>query len=154
MRKLVGFSVLAVALLLSVPLFAHHGFAGRYDEVNPITLTGTVLELQFVNPHSIIVFEAKAEKTGNVERWQAELGGASVLHRNDGWTKDTLKPGDKITITGPRAKNGAPDMNLSHESRIVMTDTGKEIHNTLGNGSRRAPGGTAGQQGQPGQQAY
>ena len=125
--------VICAALTLtmsSAPAFAHHGFAGRYDEDNPITIQATVVELQFTNPHSVIVFDAK-DASGKTERWQAELGGASMLHRNDGWTKDTLKPGDKITITGPRAKNGAPDMNLSHESRIVMTDSGKEIFSLI-----------------------
>jgi hypothetical protein len=117
-------------IFLSAPVYAHHGFAGRYDEDNPATVSGTVLELQFENPHSFIIFEAK-DASGKTERWSAELGGASNMHRVDGWTKDTLKPGDKITVTGPRAKNGAPDMNLSHQSRIVMTDTGKEIHNSM-----------------------
>jgi hypothetical protein len=123
--------IAAVALIsVSAPVYAHHGFAGRYDEDNPATVSGTVLELQFENPHSFIIFEAK-DANGKTERWSAELGGASNMHRVDGWTKDTLKPGDKITVTGPRAKNGAPDMNLSHQSRIVMTDTGKEIHNSM-----------------------
>ena len=131
-KRLASFFVSLAALLVvsSAPAFAHHGFAGRYDEENPITVQGTVVELQFTNPHSVIVFDVK-EASGKTERWQAELGGASMLHRNDGWSKDTLKPGDKITITGPRAKNGAPDMNLSHESKITMTDTGKVIHNSV-----------------------
>jgi hypothetical protein len=86
-----------------------------------------------MNPHSMITFDVK-DDSGKVERWEAELGAAGQLHRADGWDKDTLKPGDRVTISGPRAKNGADDMNLSHQSRIVMTDTGKEIHN-----SYRAP---------------
>ena len=83
---------------------AHHGFAGRYDEEHPITITGTVVELQFVNPHSQIIFETKGPK-GEVQRWHAELGGANAMHR-EGWTKTTLKAGDEITILGPAAKNG------------------------------------------------
>jgi hypothetical protein len=131
MAKITYALIAAVALIfLSAPVYAHHGFAGRYDEDNPATVTGTVLELQFENPHSFIIFETK-DANGKTERWSAELGGASNMHRVDGWTKDTLKPGDKITVIGPRAKNGAPDMNLSHQSRIVMTDTGKEIHNSM-----------------------
>ena len=88
------------------------------------------MEFQFTNPHSVIVFDAKGA-SGKVERWQAELGGASALQRADGWTKNTLKFGDKLTIIGPRAKNGAPDMNLSHESKIIMADSGKVIHNSI-----------------------
>jgi hypothetical protein len=116
--------------LTSATAFAHHGFAGRYDEEHPITVQATVVELQFTNPHSVIVFDAK-DASGKTERWQAELGGASALRRADGWTKDTLKAGDKLTIIGPAARNGAPDMNLSHESKITMTDTGKVIHNSI-----------------------
>ena len=125
--------VLGVTLTLalsSVPAFAHHGFAGRYDEANPVTVQATVVEFQFTNPHSVIVFDAK-DKSGKTERWQAELGGAAALRRVDGWTQTTLKVGDQLTIIGPQAKNGAPDMNLSHESKITMTATGKVIHNSI-----------------------
>src|ERR1700691_4134369 len=99
-------SLLACSSLLlgSSPGFAHHGFAGRYDEANPVTVTGTVVEFQFMNPHSQIIFDATDEE-GAVQRWQAELGSAGQLHRAEGWDKATLKPGDRITISGPRAKN-------------------------------------------------
>lgn len=129
--KLFAVLVLAFGLfVVSQPVLAHHGFAGRYDEEHPITVTGTVVELQFMNPHSWIVFEVKDAK-GTAVRWQAELAAASGMHRNDGWTKDTLKPGDKVTITGPQNKNGLGDMNLSHESKIVMADSGKVIHDSI-----------------------
>lgn len=130
-RKVLASFILVVGLLAAAgPAMAHHGFAGRYDEENPFTVQGTVLEFQFTNPHSAIIFEVK-DKSGNTQRWQAELAGANALRRADGWTRDTLKPGDKITIIGPRNKNGSNDMNLSHESKITMTDTGKEIHNSF-----------------------
>jgi len=116
--------------VVSAPVLAHHGFAGRYDEEHPFTVQGTVLEFDFENPHSSIIFEVK-DKSGAVQRWHAELGGANALRRADGWDRDSLKPGDKITIIGPRNKNGSNDMNLSHESKIIMTDTGKEIHNSF-----------------------
>jgi hypothetical protein len=115
---------------ISVPVLAHHGFAGRYDEEHPYTVSGTVLEFELENPHSSITFEAKDEK-GVMQRWHAELGGANALRRADGWDRDTLKPGDKITVVGPRNKNGSPDMNLSHESKITLTDSGKVIHNSF-----------------------
>jgi len=130
-RSLASFLLPVVALFaVSIPVFAHHGFAGRYDEEHPFTVQGTVVDFEFVNPHSAIIFDAK-DKNGVTQRWHAELGGAGALHRADGWDRDTLKPGDKITIIGPRNKNGSNDMNLSHESKITMTDTGKEIHNSF-----------------------
>ena len=118
------------ALMLANPLLAHHGFAGRYDEDHPVTVMGTVVELQFVNPHSMIYFDV-TDKAGKTERWQAELGSAGQLHSREGWTRTTLQVGDKITILGPQNKNGSADMNLSHESKIIMTDSGKVIHNSL-----------------------
>lgn len=132
MRNKLSASLLAslAALLLAGPALAHHGFAGRYDEEHPTTVSGTVVELQFFNPHSIIVFDVKDAK-GVTTRWQAELGSANIMARADGWTRTTLKPGDKVTITGPQNKNGMGDMNLSHESKIVMTDTGKVIHDSI-----------------------
>jgi uncharacterized protein DUF6152 len=131
MNKVLGTIFMSLGLFaLSQPVWAHHGFAGRYDEDAPVTVTGTVLELQFMNPHSSIIFEVKDAK-GNAVRWQAELASATAMHRADGWTKDTLKPGDHITIMGPQNKNGLGDMNLSHESKITMADSGKVIHNSI-----------------------
>jgi hypothetical protein len=130
MKKLLSLSGVATALLLvSAPLFAHHGFAGRYDEDHPVTVTGTVVELQFMNPHSFIIFENK-DTGGKDVRWQAELGSANLLAR-EGWTRTTLKAGDHITIIGPQNKNGSADLNLSHESKITMADSGKVLHNSI-----------------------
>jgi len=119
--------------MVSATVFAHHGFAGRYDEEHPITLDGVVIELQFINPHAAILFQVRDEN-GKVVRWSGYLGSATSLNKSEGWTKNTLKPGDRITILGARAINGAPDMLLSNESRITMTDTGEEIKNSLGTG--------------------
>jgi hypothetical protein len=130
-KSLTYFLLPAVGLfVVSVPALAHHGFAGRYDEEHPVTVQGTVLDFEFVNPHSSITFEVK-DKSGAAQRWHAELGGANALRRADGWERETLKPGDKITIIGPRNKDGSFDMNLSHESKITLTDTGKDIHNSF-----------------------
>ena len=108
-------------------LLAHHGDAGRYDE-KVVTLTGTVLELQWVDPHAILVLDIPNDKGVNV-RWQAELGGRTGLARA-GWTKNTLKSGDKVTLTGRRVKSGAPYMNLTERANVVMTATGKELFRT------------------------
>src|SRR5580704_7988758 len=98
MKKLVVLAFLGSIVLSCTPLFAHHGFAGRYDEANPITITGTVVELQMINPHSQIIFEVKGPK-GEVQRWHSLFFESSALHR-EGWTKDTVKAGTRITILG------------------------------------------------------
>jgi hypothetical protein len=116
-------------VLLSVLiLLAHHGDAGRYEESLTL-LTGTVVELQFTNPHSIIVMDV-ADQAGNPVRWRAELGGPAGLIKQFGWNKTTLKPGDKITVIGRRVKSGAPYINLTEMAKIVMADSGKEIFRT------------------------
>ena len=128
-KGLLTFGATAALLFATAPLFAHHGFAGRYDEEHPVTVNGTVVELQFMNPHSFIIFETK-DASGKAVRWQAELGSANLMAR-EGWSRTFLKPGDHITIIGPQNKNGSPDLNLSHESKITLTDSGKVIHNSI-----------------------
>ena len=128
MKKVSLLFIVASLLPASVPLFAHHGDAGRYEE-NLTVLTGTVVEVQLVDPHSIIVLDIPNEK-GEVVRWQAELGGRNALAKNFGWNRNTLKYGDKLTITGRRVKSGAPYINLTEKANVVLTDSGKEIFRT------------------------
>ena len=129
----------AALLLCSVPVFAHHGDAGRYED-NITVMKGTVVELQLITPHSIVVVDVPDEN-GKVVRWQAEMGGRAAMIKDFGWTKDTVKSGDKITLTGRKVKSGAPYMNLTDRANIVMTDTGKEIFrtNNYGTEERKRP---------------
>jgi len=110
--------------------YSHHGFAGRYDEESPITVEGTVVELQLSNPHAMLIFSVRDED-GKVVRWNGLLGTATSLI-GDGWTRDTLKPGDRVRVLGAPAVRGAPDMLLMHESVITLVDTGEEVRNTRG----------------------
>jgi len=119
--------VLAAGLILtSAPLIAHHGDAGRYDE-SAFVITGTIVEIRLTNPHSIMVFDV-TDADGKIVRWQGEMTGGQQIVRQFGWTKDSPKVGDKITLTGRRVKTGAPYMNLAKRANIVLTDTGKEIY--------------------------
>ena len=119
--------VVVSLVLTAIPFFAHHGDAGRFEDT-VIVLTGTVVDLQLVDPHSIIVLDVTDTK-GTV-RWQAELGGRNGLTKGFGWNKTTLKSGDKITITGRRVKSGAPYINLTEKANVVLTDSGKELFRT------------------------
>jgi hypothetical protein len=110
----------ALALAISLPAYAHHGTA-NYDMTKLITLKGTVTDFQFINPHTLIMFDIKNDK-GQVEHWQAEATSPNHLVRA-GWTKDILKPGDQITISGYRAKNGSPIMRFG---KMVLPN-GQEI---------------------------
>ena len=123
--KALIFVVAAGLFLTAVPLFAHHGDAGRYED-KITTLTGSVVEVQLVDPHCIVVFDVQDEK-GQIVHWQAELNGRTMLTKNFGWTKNTLKFGDKITVVGRRVKSGAPYINLTDRASITVVDSGKEI---------------------------
>jgi len=118
--------VFAVFAMASAAL-AHHGDAGRYEETIS-TLEGTVVALRLVNPHSVIVVDVTDDQ-GTTTRWQAELTGAAQLSRVFGWTRSTLEPGDKIAMTGRRAKGDAPYFNLSERARVVRA-SGEELYRT------------------------
>jgi hypothetical protein len=100
-------AVAAGMLLVSVSLFAHHGQAG-YNTTETVTVSGSVSEFQFVNPHSIVNLDVKDDK-GQTQTWQGELTSPNHLIRA-GWTATTLKPGDMVTMAGFRAKSGANSM--------------------------------------------
>jgi hypothetical protein len=98
--------VMAITLCLfavSAPMFAHHGTAA-YDMTKTITIKGKISKFDFVNPHCQVFFDVINNK-GLGEQWQAELTSPNHLMRT-GWTKDTLKAGDEVTITGYRTKVG------------------------------------------------
>lgn len=125
-RKLVTFLAVTAGLVLTQTLaVAHHGQAG-YNTTGPVTVTGTVVEFQFVNPHCIVSVDAKDEK-GELQKWQGELTSPNHLLRA-GWTAESLKPGDKITITGFRAKSGANSLWIT---KTVVN--GEELKTAAGN---------------------
>ena len=102
-RLIVALTFAVVPLVVSGPVFAHHGQA-KYD-VSEITLTGTVREFQFSNPHAEVLFEVKDSK-GNVEKWIGEASSPNMLVR-DGWSRNSLKPGDRISASGHPARDGS-----------------------------------------------
>jgi DNA/RNA endonuclease YhcR with UshA esterase domain len=107
--------------LISAPIFAHHGET-NYDTEKLVTVKATVTSFEFINPHTQITLEAKNDK-GDVEKWTCEARSPAMLVRNGGWDKNTLKPGDVITVIGFRAKNGT---NILRLKKIVLSD-GKEL---------------------------
>ncbi len=126
-KVLILFSAVALTLT-AVPAWAHHGDAGRYED-NVVVMKGTVVEMQLITPHSILVFDAP-DDSGKVVRWQAEMNGRALMIKDFGWTNTTIKPGDHVTVTGRKVKSGAPYMNLTDRANIVLTDSGKEIFRT------------------------
>ena len=119
-KRFVLFTIVVGLLVVSGPTFAHHGTA-NYDMTKVVTLKGTVTDFQFINPHTLILFDVKNEK-GIVEHWQAEATSPNHLVRA-GWTKNIVKSGDEITISGFRAKNGSTVMRFQ---KMVLAN-GQEI---------------------------
>jgi hypothetical protein len=95
----------AILLLVGIPLLAHHGNAS-YDSENPVTIKGTVTEFAWTNPHVQIYLDVKDAK-GKVVRWSVETYSPGKLVRA-GWTKDSVKVGDQVSINLIPAKSGAP----------------------------------------------
>jgi hypothetical protein len=117
-----------VPLLLSVLLVAasataaaHHSFA-MFDTASPITITGTVTDFQWTNPHAYIELDVTAPEA---RHWSIELGSPSILQRA-GWKFSTLKKGDKIVAVVAPLKNGEPGSLLV---RLTLADG-----RVLGNG--------------------
>ena len=105
-------AVLATAvgfLMVAGPMFAHHSPA-IYDKANPITFSGTVTEFRFANPHVQVLLEVKDEN-GNVVTWIGHSSPPRKMYRA-GWKRDTLKPGDQITMTGGADKYGRKVMRI------------------------------------------
>jgi len=105
------------ALLVSAPLFAHHGEA-NYDTDKVVSVKGTVSDFEFINPHTLITLDVKNDK-GEIEKWSCEARSPGMLVRVGGWDKNTLKPGDVITVFGYRAKNGSTVMRLQ---KLTLAD--------------------------------
>ena len=108
-RLLVSLFLIACLVLFCGPAFAHHGGAA-YDNTNPLTLSGTVKEFHFIQPHPLIALEVKDDK-GNLVEWSVEMTAPNHLVRY-GWNGKKLKPGDEITVTGNPARNGLKVLNL------------------------------------------
>ena len=110
LKSLTRLGLIASFALAAIPLFAHHGTGVAYDIEKTVNLKGTVTEWIWANPHCGILFDVTDDK-GNVEHWGAELGNPHALSMA-GLSKDILKTGDKITISGHPAKSGAPRIEL------------------------------------------
>jgi hypothetical protein len=120
-RPAVFLTVVAALFIIAPVMFGHHG-ASDYDMATVVTWHVTVTNFIFVNPHALLDFTRKNDQ-GKVEEWRGELQSPSMLSRRGGWTKDTVKAGDEITVVGCQAKNGSRTMFV----RKVILSNGEEL---------------------------
>ena len=118
-RLIIALSV----LLTATSALAHHSFSSEYDAKQPITLKGLVTKIEWQNPHVFFYIDVRDEQTEKVTNWALEMGAPAVIQRN-GWTRNTMKIGDIVMVTGTKAKNGKP---LANARSVVMASTGKKL---------------------------
>jgi len=133
----VGLCLISFLFCLPALVLAHHGFAVEFDKNNPVTLTGVVTKMEFMNPHMYFYVDVKG-KDGKVVNWAFEGGPPNVIYRQ-GWRKDTLKPGDTVTVKGFRAKDGT---HLAACTTVKLPD-GREVSAGAGGVAQNDYGGSA-----------
>jgi hypothetical protein len=107
----------AVLGLAAVPAVAHHSFAAEYDSKAPIEFTGTVTKVEWMNPHARFYVDVK-DDAGKVTNWELELGSPNGLMRQ-GWTRNSMKQGDVVSVSGSKAKDGT---NLANARTVKLAD--------------------------------
>ena len=122
MNHTLAVSAAVVGLSLVTPVLAHHSFAAEFDANNPINATGTVTRVEWTNPHTWFYIDVKDE-TGKVTNWGFEMGSPNGLMRA-GWTRNSMKPGDVVTVEGSRARDGSSHANAR---AVTLKSTGQRL---------------------------
>ena len=135
--RLITAGALALCVLGSYSnvILAHHSFAAQYDRNKPATLNGPVTKIDWINPHARFFVDSK-DASGKVVNWEVELAAPAMLLRR-GWTRNSLKVGETVTVNGSLAKDGS---NLLNAMTVTLSD-GKKIFagSSGGDGDGNAP---------------
>jgi hypothetical protein len=118
-----GFFALSLLAANATASWAHHSFAAEYDSNKPVTLKGAVTKIEWQNPHVYFYIDVRDEASGKVTNWAFEMGAPAVIQRN-GWTRNTMKIGDLVIVSGTQAKNGSAHGNAR---AVTMASTGQRL---------------------------
>jgi hypothetical protein len=124
--KTVGSLAALSLMLLSVrPLIAHHSFDAEYDSKKTTTITGFVTKLDWQNPHAFVFIDTKDE-SGTVKTFKVEMGPPYALTRG-GWTRNSVKIGDKVTVEGAALAKDGSNAAGSEQTTVMILASGQKL---------------------------
>jgi hypothetical protein len=122
MRTTLAIAVGIGCITTAIPTLAHHSFAAEFDSKKPLKLTGSVTKVEWTNPHAWFYIDVK-DTTGTLTNWGLEMGSPNGLLRA-GWTRNSLKVGDIVTVDAFQARDGS---HIGNATAVILASTGQRL---------------------------
>ena len=117
-----GFVTAFLVTIAAATVIAHHSFSAEFDADKPFIMKGTVTKIEWMNPHTYFYIDVTGPE-GKVVNWGMEMGSPNGLMRQ-GWTRNTMKIGDVVTVEGSLAKDGS---HVGNARAVILASTGKRL---------------------------